>query len=346
MDMLKPCVFSRAIFMAATVGISLAAATANAGVYSLSIWDVQRRQDTSCEQMALNEGNRLVDFVQANLGRSIALRSAVCVDDEGGGLPRWKFRISYESEAALPLVAAGRSTSSELPVYATAAECEAAIAPELAKFTANTGLAAFRSYCRVPLYKDSGWNLEILGFGVPRLAPRNISTEIFGTVMNHTRESYFEMISAQFRRDSMDVAHLVILNRFPYLGLAIRYYGNEDIRVAETGILGVEGKDNCVARAERVGMDLADHGFKNYGTYCSQHMLDKTRFTVTSLLPLESPLKLTLAPEAFKDLPACESQLEATIRYYRDDLRRDITNGYCSLDPKTKTYQTVLFERN
>jgi hypothetical protein len=344
MDVSKSRFFARSGFLAVATA-ALTSATADAAVYSLSIPDVRPGQGATCESLALSESERLAAFVQTHLGKTITLKGSSCADESVGGFRRWKIRISYDSDVALPLVATGKSTSQELPVYATAAQCEAAVDHERTKFESNTGLAAFRSYCRVPAYRNAGWNLEVMGFGTPQLFPRNISTEVFGTLVNLTSASFFQMITSQFTQDGMDVAHIVSLNRFPYHGLAIRYYGSQDVRLSEREILAAENPHTCVAQVERVRQDLQTHGFKNFGTYCSQHLLDRGRFAVTTLLPLESSLKVTVPSGLFQDLPGCEAQLESTIRDYRDDLLRDIATGYCSPDFDRGGYKITLLER-
>jgi hypothetical protein len=321
------------------------AAPATAATFTQNFRDMPVRPGELCDDVAFAEGLRLTAHVQTHLGQSIQVIKAYCKPDRDNNTqPMWQIAIDYEGDQKLPEVSTINIGHFDHAGYKTSEECQANLEFEKTAYSKNTGLVPFLSYCRVPMFRDMSWELDIIGFGTPAKSPFDVAIELFNTVRGHTRDSFVAMVSDAFRAHGLDVVHVSLTNHFPYTVMSARYYGLTRINPQETQLVNLPDEKSCPAMVNEITSTLGRSDVTNYGVYCVQDTLTRANFGVAALLPADTNLKLTLPETTYEDSPACEASRLSVIDHYRNDLRRQVIGGYCTVDLHSKKFAVVLLE--
>jgi len=323
----------------------VAASPVNAASFTQKFRDMPVRTGELCDDVAFAEGQRLAAYAQTQLGQSIQVIRAYCSPDrDGDALPKWQITVEYESAQRLPMVSTISSEILDHTGYKNAAECEANLEAEKTAFTTNTGLAPFLSYCRVPLFRDLDWQLEIIGFGTPAKRPFDTSVELFSTIQGHTRDSFVTMVSDAFMRQGIHIIHASFTNHFPYSVMSVRYYGSTRIKIQESNLIHLVDDKSCPAITGQITDTLNGSAVANYGVYCVKDTLTRSKFAVAALLPEDTNLRMIRPETIYDDGAACEASRQQVIDHYRNDLRRNVIAGYCTVDVRSQKFAVMLFE--
>ena len=308
--------------------------------------DMPVRAGELCDDVVFTEGQRLASYAQSHLGQSVQVTRAYCkTDDVGDHLPKWNMVIEYDSDRRLPAVSTINYQDMNHAGYKNAAECQANMEVERAAFTKNTELAIFTSYCSIPLFRDFDSELTIIGFGTPAKSSFDVSFDLFGTIQGHTRDTFISMVGEGFSRLGFDAVHFSMNNHLPYFVMTARYYGSSKIRIEETNLVNLADDTSCPTIVSDVTNALNTSSTAHFGVYCMKDTSSRSKFKVAALLHDQSTLKLVTPETQYDDSAACESSRSAVIDHYRNDLRRQIIAGYCSLNGETKKFGVVLLEK-
>jgi hypothetical protein len=322
---------------------ALFSGSAIAESYSVRMSDFPVILESSCEEFAASVGKQLVDYARTQLNQQITIADAACVDSEIGDFKRWNLELTYRSDRPMNFVTAGLTGTAYPTDYATEKECSDALDLERSKFETNTGLKAFKTYCRIPIFQRMGWNLEVIGFGQPAKQPYSTAANLMGKIIAHTRDSFLSMVTTKFTQRDMDVAHVVIINRMPAAALSLRYYAKTSVKMSEFELMGATDKNTCLETVEQVQADFNTAQFEEYGTYCSQSHLDNSVYTVNALMPNESNFSIIKTSHFFADQDSCAAQKPGVVDHYRNDLNVNVTSAYCSYIKKKRQFQLIMF---
>lgn len=319
---------------------------ASAGNYLFRIDGFSPDSSMLCDDLAFNEGQRLTTFVSDHIGQSINVTDTRCVrNDAPGPLARWDIEISYTAEKALPTIATNEAFGLSRPTFATKEACYARLDGEKEIFTRQTKLPVFQAYCVVPAYSSIGWEINVTGFGNSEIKPYSLYTNIFGTVLGHTRESFTEMMSKEFAKFGYEVAQLSVEGAMSHQNLAIRYYGKDLIRLEEMNIANFQNPSDCTQLIEDTQTALNAGDLRSFGVYCLRDPLSRVGAVLATMSQTPTSM-LIISPETnYDSLEMCTTAKQGVVDHYRNDLRRDIKAGYCSLDLNSKKFRVVMIEK-
>lgn len=299
-----------------------------------------------CDDLAFSEGQRLVSFVDQNLGQKIDVTDARCVDPGSyGSLPHWQIEISYTAPSQLPVVSTHEVFSYFKPHYPTREACEATIDQEKEIFARQTKLPIFLSYCVIPSYSTDSWEINVTSFGRPERRPYAASSNVFGTILGHDRESFNSMISREFAKYGFEVAQVSLESALTHQNLAVRYYGQELIRFEETNIADFQTPAECTELVNQTQSALNEADLKNFGVYCERDPLVRTGATLIGLTQSPTSLLVINPGTVYETLESCQASKDAVTDHYRTNLRRDIKASFCSFKPDTKKFAVILVEK-
>ena len=328
--------------MIATVSSSAAVA----GNFFFRIDGLTPDSSTLCDDVAYSEGQRLKSFLADGLGQQIEVTDARCVDTGSHGpLFRWDIRISYSAEKQLPIVSTYEIFSYFRPQFSTKEACIATIETEKEIFTRQTKLPVFSAYCVIPAYSSDSWEINVTGFGNPERRPYAVSSNVFGTILGHTRETFTEMMTREFAKFGFEVAQLTVENTLSHQNLAVRYYGDQNIRLEEMMIAEFQNPTDCTQLVDETQRVLNESDLRSLGVYCARDPLARTGAALVSMSQTPSQMLIIKPETVYNSVDDCIAAKSSVVDHYVKDLKRDIKAGYCSFNGTSKKFAVVMIEK-
>ena len=327
----------------ATIGLTT---NASAGNFLFRLDGISPDSSTLCDDFAFSEAQRLTIFVQENLGQSINITDARCVANDGHGpFARWDIEISYSADKAIPTIATNEAFGLSRPTFATKDSCLATIEAEKEMFTRQTQLPVFIAYCVVPSYSSNAWEINVTGFGNPEIRPYSTWSNIFGTILGHTRESFTTMMAKEFAKFGYEVAQLSVEGAMSHQNLAIRYYGKSLIRLEEVNIAKFQTPSECSQLVNQTQSVLNAADLRSFGVYCIRDPLIRAGATLVTMSQTPTSM-LIISPETiYETLDSCTAAKQSVVDHYITNLKRDVKAGYCSFETDDKKFKVVMLEK-
>jgi hypothetical protein len=330
----------------ATMLAAISSSAAVAGNFLFRIDGLTPDSSTLCDDVAYSEGQRLKTFLANTLGLQIDVTDARCVDNGSHGpLARWDVEISYTAEKQLPIVSTYEVFSYFRPQFKTKEACIATIDSEKEIFTRQTKLDIFSAYCVIPSYSSDSWEINVTSFGNPERRPYAVSSNVFGTILGHTRETFTDMMSREFAKFGFEVAQLTVENALSHQNLAVRYYGDQTIRLEEMTISEFQNPTDCTQLVEDTQRILNDSDLRSFGVYCAKDPLARTGAALVSMSQTPSQMLIIKPETVYESIEACATAKPAVVDHYISDLKRDIKTGYCSFNGSSKKFSIVMIEK-
>lgn len=335
--------FSKATMAMLCMAATAAATRAHAETFRYILRDVPAQTGMNCDDVAHSWGQRL-----GQSGSDVRVTETRCFDDDTGDgyFPAWDMEFTYEAAKLLTEISTEDRGSStiERGGFKDRAKCEQALAAELPLFESKTGLAAVYKFCRVPMFRESPWEVSIISFGEPAVRPYTLSTELLGTFLGQTLASFTEMVRERLEGYGATMSQLMVQSNPGYLTLMVRYYGDKRIRVDETPLAKYETVGACAAdlAAGQMALDVAD--LMNLGAYCHRISFGD-EIELVALTQREGPLAVVNVAQIFPDRAACQSAKTKILEHYRDQLGRAISGALCSLADDGTRFQVRLIEK-
>ncbi|MBI3298257.1 MAG: hypothetical protein HYZ75_08845 [Elusimicrobia bacterium] len=196
-------------------------------------------QGVSCPEAAARLGAALAEAA------GVTVSAAICEKAGAGG---YDLAIEYRSAEKLNLVSTGKVNAGayDRGGYASKAACEAARAPEAARFAKATGLAPVAVFCtqgKMPI--EGSWTLVIDGFGKPELLPQVAGTYLFGQVQGFSESTFLAAVRAGLEREGLDVSFVRVKPSIGYSELSTLYYAKSRVRLQGTELAKLNTAAQC-----------------------------------------------------------------------------------------------------
>ena len=320
---------------------------ANGGTYSLKLEGIRPVGGASCDDVAKSEGQRLMRFVTEQLGTPIELVEASCYGGNvGDDLPQWNIEIRYTADAMLQTVSTLGGYAADRPGYESLERCEASSEAERALFERSTKLPVFKGYCKVPMFKDWPWELNVMSFGSPQVRPITISANVFGVILGHNRDSFAQLMQNAFTKNGFDVAQVEVNHHSSYVSTLVRYYGSRLVRVEESTMVSFADAKECLSQVSVASEMLDQSGFSTFGVFCSRDMEARRGANLVAFNGGGDGFSLIQPQTVYESRDLCENVRESVIDHYKNQRHRDVKAGYCSLqDGSMRQYKIILVEK-
>ncbi len=283
----------------------------------------------ACHAAARTLGERLAAMPGVSVTR------AICASANAVGA---KLVFSYEAEAALPLVTTYDrygTLDGAGGLYATRAECDAALEAETAHFQTATQLEPFVSYCYEDVFADElPYGHRIDAFGAPVKAPLVESTRLFGELVGVEPEDVAASVREGVEASGADVRFVKLEPAAGDSTIGIGYYATPEtkIRVEGERIAFVETEAQCNQALALTSTAFGSvRGASTLASVCTSDWVMNyyTVYVVTLGMPA---LYNTASVERFRSYDACEAARPGLIRTYRDEYGRPVVGATCSRD--------------
>jgi hypothetical protein len=339
---------SAALVTFALFALSLGGMAQTVSAHTLRFMYVPAKAGVLCDDYAAQLARNLTTYLGQSVpgfkvSRGYCPSAEIDPPSTSTSLLHWTVRIEYESVAPLELVTTVGNTL-ERPGYKTRAECEAAINSETPLFERATGLKVFVGYCRTPSVVNLPWELNLSALGTPKLKPYMVSTSIEGPILNHTLQSFTELVRAGLARNGHEMAHLSITSHTAYSTVGVRYYGKSLFQMRSSSLGRFPSFAMCLDMVPKLDKALADASVPNLGSICFKEHTKPEEGQLIALTNADERLEIVEIQRNYEKIEACQQDIEGTISYYRQNLGRDIKFGYCSLAPRVG-FQINLIEK-
>lgn len=276
-----------------------------------------------CHTLARDLGQRFAALYGVDVTR------ATCnPPSEASGV---NLQIEYTADEALPFVSTRPTVSgtAEAGWFVTQADCQNALAVEIAHYTDVTGLAPFVSYCYERRFeRDYSWVLRLDGFGVSPVQPGYAGTLVFGSPYDHTRSSFESTILDALIASNVDARRVTVTNVSGYATVTAIYYAPERLRL-ETGEFGrYDNRAQC--EDQRVWLSSVYSSLEatpSLSIFCVAGFGGGSE--LQGIFLNDIGFDISVSVEMFPTFAACSADRTRLIEMYRH-AGREIAGGICS----------------
>jgi hypothetical protein len=332
------------MFLKVIVPAGFLASAAVADNFVLHVDHVPPVQGTYCDDYAVSEAARLKAFIGSRLGSFDIIDARCKQQDHPTEIEYWNLRITYSAPSKLPVVSTYDDTVLDQPGFATKSACDAALPAEGNAFTTKTGLDVFSAYCFVPGFTGMLWSKVITGFGDAAVRPFTANATIFGSMENSTWVLFQQTLTANLSKMGFSMHDFSVSNNTGYFIATFRYYGDHQIRPEPVKIARFDVPKDCENAVQTTNVALQQAKTINYIAYCQDAGIFGPGTDLVTFGERQFPPRLVNSGRSYTTYAVCLNELPQVLDHYRQNLHRDMTAGFCTHDPDTKTFKIIMIE--
>ena len=255
----------------------------------------------------------------------------------------WDVEISYRAEERIIETSTEASAFAPQVLYDNVEACQEDLGNQIEIFKTETGLDPALTYCFSSKYSSDDAGIVIKAFGLGRKQAMMLGFNLYGTVANHSGDSFFAMWNEWFAQRDIKLAKIYGESRLAYLSLGLLLYGAEPIRLADRIVGKVSSKELCLSAEAELKVALGSTTPQAAVTYCTMPNGPQRGFELNIVTESGGDLRVFERAEFFETEELCLQQ-KATLNELYRNRGRDILVSVCSRQISRK-YKFSALER-